>query len=99
MPNKNAMTISTFIYQNIFCRYLTPGQCIIHDRGGEFCNNEIKRLMNLFNVEVRPIHAGHPQSNGQVEKYVGILKEKMKVIMAETCNNIFLSNITVYLYF
>ena len=68
------MTISTFIYQNIFCRYLTPGQCVIHDRGGEFCNNQTKLLMNLFNVDIRPIHAGHPQSNGQVEKYVGILK-------------------------
>ena len=45
--------------------------------------------MSSFGVSVRTIHAGHPQSNGQAEKYVGILKEKMKAIMAEVCNNFF----------
>ena len=80
------MTIAIFIYQHIFCRYLAPGQCVIHDRGSEFCNKLCAALMEQFDVEIRPIHAGHPQSNGQVEKYVGILKEKMKAIMAEVCN-------------
>ena len=45
--------------------------------------------MSLFGANVRIIHAGHPQSNGQAEKYVGILKEKMKAIMAEVCNKFF----------
>ena len=45
--------------------------------------------MSLFGANVRIIHAGHPQSNGQAEKYVGILKEKMKAIMAEVGNNFF----------
>ena len=45
--------------------------------------------MSLFGASVRIIHAGHPQSNGQAEKYVGILKEKMKAIMAEVGNHFF----------
>ena len=49
--------------------------------------------MSLFGSTVRIIHAGHPQSNGQAEKYVGILKEKMKAIMAEVCNNFFVKKI------
>ena len=80
------MTVAIFIYQHIFCRYLAPGQCVVHDRGSEFCNKLFRALMNQFDVEIRPIHAGHPQSNGQAEKYVDILKEKMKAIMAEVCN-------------
>jgi len=77
------MTVAIFIYQNLFCRYLAPGECIIHDRGPEFCNKVVMTLMDHFGVEIRIISAGRPQGNGQAEKYVDILKEKMKAIMAE----------------
>lgn len=40
-------------------------------------------MMDNFGVEIRVISAGRPQGNGQAEKYVDILKEKMKAIMAE----------------
>ena len=92
------MTVAVFLYQHIFCRYLSPGECIIHDRGPEFCNKVVVKLLELFGVEIRRISAGHPESNGQIEKYVGILKEKMKAIMSEQCNY-FLKKFTQYCNF
>ena len=40
-------------------------------------------MMDSFGVNIRMVCAGRPQGNGQAEKYVDILKEKMKAIMAE----------------
>ena len=80
------MTVAIFLYQHILCRYLSPDECIIHDRGPEFCNKVVMNLMELFGVEIRRISAGYPQGNGQVKKYVGILKEKMKAIISEKSN-------------
>ena len=77
------MTVAIAIYQHLFCRYLAPGECIIHDRGPEFCNKVMMTMMDQFGVDIRMISAGRPQGNGQAEKYVDILKEKMKAIMAE----------------
>ena len=75
------MTVAKFIYQYIYCRYLCPGECIVHDRG-ELCNNIAKKLADDFKCEIRVISAGSPQANGQAEAYVKNLKTKMKAIMA-----------------
>ena len=73
------MTVAQFIYQQIYCRYLCPGECIIHDRG-ELCNNIAKALAKNFKCEIRVISAGRPQANGQAEAYVKNVKTKMKAI-------------------
>ena len=75
------MTVALFIYQGIFCRYMCPGECIIHDRG-ELCNKIMKALAENFKCEIRVISAGRPQANGQAEAYVKNLKTRMKAIMA-----------------
>jgi len=77
------MTVALFIYQQIFCRWQAPGECLIYDRGGEFCNNVVKTLKTQFGVETRVISAGRPQSNGQVEIYVRQIKDKMRALMSE----------------
>ena len=76
------MTVAIFIYQHIYCRYLCPGECIIHDRG-ELCNKVAKILAEKFNCSIRVISAGRPQANGQAEAYVKNLKTKMKAKMVE----------------
>ena len=76
------MTVAIFIYQHIYCRYLCPGECIIHDRG-ELCNKVAKILADKFNCSIRVISAGRPQANGQAEAYVKNLKTKMKAKMVE----------------
>jgi hypothetical protein len=82
MPNNRAYSVALFIYQNIYCRYLCPGECIIQDRG-EACNKICDILASEFSCEIRVISAGRPQSNGQAESAVKSLKTKMKCCMIE----------------
>ena len=76
------MTVALFIYQNIYCRYLCPGECIIQDRG-EFCNKVAEFLANRFKCPIRVISVGRPQVNGQAEAYVKNMKTKYKAFMID----------------
>ena len=78
------MSVAIAIYQNIYCRYLAPGECVIHDRGLEFCNEVHRLLHDCFDVNIRIISAGRPRGNGLAENRVKIMKEKMRAIMSET---------------
>ena len=78
------MTVATAIYQNIYSRYLAPGECIVHDRGKEFCNEVHNNLHSAFNVNVRIISAFRPRGNGAVESRVKVIKEKMRALMSES---------------
>ena len=82
------MSVAIFIYQAIYCRYLTPGECIVHDRGSEFCNEVSTALHQMFGADIRVISANRPQGNGQAEAMVKNLKEKMKALMAENSNTL-----------
>ena len=82
MINNRAMSVAAFVYQQIYCRYLCPGECIVHDRG-EFCNSIMKILNDDFGAEIRVISAGRPQANGQAESFVKSLKHKMYAVMVE----------------
>ena len=82
MINNRAMSVAIFIYQDIYCRYLAPGECLVHDRG-EFCNKVMQILSSEFNVEIRVTSAGRPQGNGQAEAYVKSLKNKIYALMVE----------------
>ena len=70
----------------IYCRYLCPGECIINDRGSEFCNSVVKKLASSFGVEIRVIKAGRPMANGQAESAVKNVKNKMKSLCLENSN-------------
>ena len=75
------MTVALFLYQQIFCRYLTPG-CIVYDRG-ELVNKIVETLKSEFKCEARIISAGRLQSNGQAERYVQTLKQRMITLMSD----------------
>ena len=83
------MTVAKFIYENIYCRYLCPGECIINDRGSEFCNNTVKCLAESFGVEIRVIKSGRPMANGQAESAVKNMKNKIKLLCLEKGNTLF----------
>ena len=86
MKKNNAKEVARFIYICIFCRYLSPGECIIHDRGSEFCNKVVRRLCEDFGVEIRVIKAGRPMANGQAESAVKNVKNKIKSLCLEAGN-------------
>ena len=67
---------------------MCPGECIVHDMGGEFCNNFAKILHDSFGVSIRITSAGRPQSNGQAESAVRNVKAKMEAFMAEIGNRL-----------
>ena len=76
------MTVALFVYQQIYCRYLCPGECIVQDRG-ELCNKIANLLAEKFNCSIRVISAGRPQANGQAEAYVKNVKRKMRALMVD----------------
>ena len=80
------MTVAEFLYEHIYCRYLSPGECIIHDHGGEFTSNLQQAMAKRFGVDMRCIKAGRPQANGQAEAYVKLLKDKLKILALENGN-------------
>ena len=82
------MSVAIFIYQAVYCRHLTTGECIVHDGGSEFCNEVSDQLHANFGAEIRVISANRPQGNGQAEAMVKNLKEKMKALMAENSNTL-----------
>ena len=83
------MEVAIFIYQQIYCRWMCPGECIVHDMGSEFCNNLAKTLHDAFGVDIRITSAGRPQPNGQAESTVRNVKAKMEAFMVEIGNLLF----------
>ena len=82
MRNNRAMSVATFVYQQIYCRYMCPGECLVYDRG-EFCNNVMGILNTHFGAKIRITSAGRPQGNGQAEAMVGSFKNKIYALMVE----------------
>ena len=63
---KTGVEVSTWIYENIFCRY---GVMDIHisDRGKEFVNNMARELYKKCGVKHGITMLYHPQANGMIE--------------------------------
>ena len=68
---------------------MAPGECIIHDKGGEFCNKVVRALAVDFGVDMRCIKAGRPMANGQAESAVKSVKQKMRTIALQNSNYFF----------
>ena len=77
------MSVAEAIWTCIYCRYLSPGECIVHDRGTEFCNEVSRQLHAAWKVDIRVISAGKPQANGQAEVTVRTWKSRARALMAE----------------
>ena len=86
IKNKTARVVAEFIYEHIYCRYLSPGECIIHDTGSEFCNEVVRKLGKDFGVDMRSIKAGRPIANGQAESAVKLVKQKLQMLALENSN-------------
>ena len=59
---------------------MSPGECIIHDNGGEFNSNLLRKLAKEMNVDLRSTTGGRPWANGQAEAAVKLVKNKIKMI-------------------
>lgn len=100
LDDKTAISIATFIWKNIFCRYLTPIECIIHDRDTTLGGKVMKYLFEKFNCEIRVSVEGRPESNGQVEIFIKTFKERLNSILINYGNLLlFVLNLLVVLDF
>ena len=72
---------------------MAPGECIIHDRGGEFCNKLVRALAADFGVNMRCIAAGRPMANGQAESAVKSVKQKLKTLALQNGNVFFVNTL------
>ena len=66
LPNKEAITTGSAIFNRWICRYGTPLE-IVSDGGKEFCNNLADELYKLMGIEHTTTTPYHPQCNAQAE--------------------------------
>ena len=66
LKNKTRVEVSTWIYENIFCRYGVTDIHISH-RGKEFLNNMARELYKRCGVKHRIMTPYHLQANGMIE--------------------------------
>jgi hypothetical protein len=66
LPNKEAVTTGSAIFNRWICRFGTPLE-IVSDGGKEFCNELAKELYKLLGIEHTTTTPYHPQCNAQAE--------------------------------
>lgn len=75
-PIKNKMDKTvTIAMESIIKEIKKPISSIRSDQGAEFDNKPFEKLMNKYNIKHIFTLPGKPQSNGQVERFNGILKQ------------------------
>ena len=84
LRHANAISVTTFIYEEIICRYGLP-KVIQSDQGTHFINQVIEQLIERFRIKHSISSAYHLQSNGLVEKFnrtlcEGIIRKFFKEI-------------------
>ena len=62
---------------------MTPGECVIWDKGGEFCNQVSSFLCEQYGAEIRVIQGGRPQANGIAESMVKNMKRKLDWLLMD----------------
>ena len=66
LPNKEAVTVATAIFNRWICRYGSPLQ-LTTDQGSEFMSKVSKELYTLLHINHVPTTSYHPQCNAQCE--------------------------------
>ncbi|XP_031334015.1 uncharacterized protein K02A2.6-like [Photinus pyralis] len=81
IPSKSAPTSASTVMmlQEIFSRNGLP-QILVSDNATIFKSREFKDFCNRNGIQQRFIAPGHPATNGQAERFVQILKTKLKAM-------------------
>ena len=65
-PANDAKMMIKFLKRNIFARFGVP-RLLISDGGTHFCNAQLSKVLQHYNVRHKVVSPYHPQSNGQAE--------------------------------
>ncbi|XP_033225426.1 uncharacterized protein LOC117178222 [Belonocnema kinseyi] len=79
-------TTSESILKNLLDHYIyvfSSPEHILTDQGANFASELVQKLKNLFRINHIKTTALHPQSNGALERTHGIIKDLLKIYMAD----------------
>lgn len=83
LPNKTAKSIALFLWKHLFCRYLAPLECVVHDRDRTLGAKIMKELLKNFDCDIKVTVGGNPQSNGQAEIFIKTIKERINAVLCD----------------
>jgi transposase InsO family protein len=67
VPNRDAVTVAKFIFEEITCRYGAPLE-IVSDRATCFLASTVQEYLEILKIHHLPSTPYHPQTNGAVER-------------------------------
>ena len=78
-PKNEARVLINFLKKNIFSRLRVP-RALISDGGTHFCNVQLKKILEHYNVRHKVATPYHSQKNGQAE----VSNRELKRILQKT---------------
>jgi hypothetical protein len=72
VPNATSQTVMKFIHKRIFSVYGTPHE-ILTDNGSNLVSGAVETFLRPTNLKHRTTTPYHPQTNGKVERFNGII--------------------------
>lgn len=84
-PTKHpdSLTVAKALCENIIPRYGIPEK-IYSDNGAHVVNQLVKRIGEMFHIDLKNHCSYHPQSAGLVERMNGTIKNRLKKCIEET---------------
>ena len=82
VPSKKKECIAEKIFMHWICIFGTPKR-MLFDNGGEFCNQLIEELAELFNTEILTTAGESPWSNGITERHNAIIGAMVEKVMCD----------------
>lgn len=79
----DALTVAKALCKDIIPRFGIP-ETISSDNGPHFVNEVVKRIGELFKIQLKNHCSYHPQSAGLVERTNGTIKNRLRKCMEET---------------
>lgn len=76
VANISSEVIADLLYNNIICRY-GPPHILITDRGSNLIGELMTNLSRMFGIQRNLTSSYHPQSDGVVERFNGVLSSMM----------------------
>ena len=82
-PKNDVRVVIKFLKKHIFSRFGVP-RALISDGGTHFCNAQLKKVLEHYNVRHEVVTPYHPQTNGQAEVSNRELKQILEKIVASS---------------
>jgi len=65
-PTNHAKMMTKFLKRNIFARFGVP-RLLISDGGTHFCNAQLSKVLQNYNIRHKVASPYHPKTNGQAK--------------------------------